>query len=430
MKRSVTFLTLFLLAFPAQAHFIWLAPHEGNRVRMVFSEDTEPDPNVPIAKIAQTQVQIRTGAKAVAGAKTAAEDCYLIALPGAGPAEVGAVCEYGVLAKVGDPFLLCYYAKTLIGSGRARGMNHPLEIYPVASDGFEVRWQGKPLAGAEVMIEADGQAAKRLKSDGAGRVSVAPVKSGLILVRAKHVEAKAGDRGGKQFKEIRHYATLTVAASGAAQEDPAATKLLADARAARAVWRNFPGFAADLAVNHDGRVTKANVTVDAKGKVQLDMEDGDLKNWARRQVASLVAHRLPGATELSTPCAFADQVLDHPQGRAIRVLNDELHSSYRIRDRQILEVNRSMGETRFTITVLDNMWTKEKQCLPLAYVVNTWDVKSGQLRSSSAHHDTWTRLGDFDLPVTIGVVTATPGQLESRSLTFSNHRLGGNGAQK
>lgn len=227
-------------------------------------------------------------------------------------------------------------------------------------------------------------------------------------------------KGGGETKEERKKA----APADATKEDPAATKLLAEARAARAVWRNFPGFAADLVVNHNGQLTKASVTVDAKGKVQLDMEEGELKNWTRRQLTSLVAHRLPGAAELSTPCAFADQVLHHPQGRAIRVLNDELHSSYRIRDRQILEVNRAMGETRFTITVLENLSTKEKQYLPLAYVVNTWDVKSNELRSSSAHHDTWTRVGDFDLPLTIGIVTATPGQLDSRSLSFSNHRLG------
>jgi len=428
MKRSATILTLFLLAAPAQAHFIWLAPHDGKQVRMVFSEDTEPDPAVPIAKIAQTQVHVRSGVKPVAAEKTAAADHYLIAVPG-GPAEVGAVCEYGVLAKSGDPFLLCYYAKTLIGAAQARGMNHPLEIYPVAGGAFEVRWQGKPLAGAEVVIDATGQDTKKTKSDGEGRVSAGPVKSGMVLLRAKHIEAKAGDRGGKEFKEIRHYATLTVTQANTASEDPAATKLLAEARAARAVWEKFPGFSADLVVNRNGQLVKTNVAVDAKGKVQLRMEDGDLKDWTRRQVASLVAHRLPGATELSTPCAFADPVMDHPQGRTIRVLNDELHSSYRIRDKQILEVNRAMGETRFTITVLENLWTKEKQYLPVAYVVNTWDAKSNQLRSSAAHHDTWTRVGAYDLPLTIGIVTATSGQLESRSLTFANHRLGGSEGQ-
>lgn len=426
MKHFFTLLALLVAAVPAPAHFIWLAPHTDNCVRMVFSEDTEPDANVPIAKIAQTQVQIGTGGKVLAAEKTAGTDHYLIALPGAAPAEVGAVCEYGILAKSGDPFLLCYYAKTLISGASAQGMNHPLEVFPVAGKAgtFEVRWLSKPAADLDVVIDAPNENTKKLKTDAAGRVSVTPPKTGLVLVRAKYVEAKAGERAGKGFKEVRHYATLTMTQADAPKENPEATKLLADARAARAVWRNFLGFSADLVVNDNGKLTKANVSVDARGKVQLDMAEGELTTWVRRQISSVVAHRLPGATELSTPCAFVDQVPHHPQGRAVRVLNDELHSSYRIRDRQIMEVNRSMGDIRFTITVLENSWTKEKQALPLAYVVNTWEMMSNQLRSSAAHHDTWTRVGDFDLPARVGVMTATPGKLDSRTLTFSNYRMG------
>jgi uncharacterized GH25 family protein len=216
MKRFLAVLTLFVLAVPAQAHFVWLAPHDGGSVRMVFSEDTEPDPNVPIAKIAQTQVQVRTGASAVAAEKTAKADHYLIQLSGSAPAEVGAVCEYGVLDKSGAPFLLCYYAKTLLHGAQAQGLQHPLEVFPVAGTpgAFEVRWQGKPAAGLEIYIYAPEQGAKKLQTDAAGRAEVKAPKSGLILVRAKHVEAKAGQRGGKEFKEVRHYATLTVARSG------------------------------------------------------------------------------------------------------------------------------------------------------------------------------------------------------------------------
>ena len=42
---------------------------------------------------------------------------------------------------------------------------------------------------------------------------------------------KDGAKAGKQVK---------------LQPNPEATKLLADARAARAIWNNFPGFTADL----------------------------------------------------------------------------------------------------------------------------------------------------------------------------------------
>ena len=54
---------------------------------------------------------------------------------------------------------------------------------------------------------------------------------------------------------------------------PEATKLLADARAARACWTNFPGFTADLEVNFDGQVVRGRVQVNDKGKVEVKLED-------------------------------------------------------------------------------------------------------------------------------------------------------------
>src|SRR5258708_7261022 len=75
--------------------------------------------------------------------------------------------------------------------------------------------------------------------------------------------------------------------------DSAATKLLADARAARAEWLDFTGFRADLEVNIDGRVTKGTVLVAATGDVSLKLDgDEEVNKWAKRQLSSLVGHRL------------------------------------------------------------------------------------------------------------------------------------------
>ncbi len=207
--------------------------------------------------------------------------------------------------------------------------------------------------------------------------------------------------------------------------DPAATKLLADARAARAVWKDFPGFRADLTVNDNGTLHKGHVDVKASGKVMLKLEASeDLQKWTRREIASLVAHRLPGAESLKTPCAFADaRDQHHPLGRKIRVLNDELHSSYRIRDNQIIEVNRTTPGVRFTITVLHNLVTKDKQFLPVSYVVDSWDPKTGQLVSSIAEHGTWERIGAFEMPRSLLIVTSTAKGRDSREITFSNVQL-------
>jgi hypothetical protein len=206
-------------------------------------------------------------------------------------------------------------------------------------------------------------------------------------------------------------------------EDPAATKLLADARAARANWENFPGFSADVAVNFDGKVETGTVNVDPKGKVMVQVSDPAMAAWAKRMLSSIVGHRLPDGGEEKTPCAFADDVADHPLGRAIRVLNDEFHSSYRIRDRQVIEVNRVMKDARFTITVLENRLNEEKQYLPATYVVNYWDSKSGVLQRAEAHRQTWQHVGRFDLPLAEVVVTAFPGKEETKGLKLSNIHL-------
>jgi hypothetical protein len=215
----------------------------------------------------------------------------------------------------------------------------------------------------------------------------------------------------------------------AVTEDPAASKLLADARAARANWAHFPGFKADVEVNIDGKVARGTVEVNAKGKVEMNIDDAASKDWAAPELRSVVGHRLDTSTDLNTPCAFLDDSAHHPLGRAIRVLNDEFHSSYRVRDRQIIVVNRAMKDARFSITVMENRLNEEKLFLPVSYVVNTWDMKTEALRSSSTFHHTWQRVGKFDLPATVTLVTATPaaegkpGKLEARSLKLSNIKL-------
>jgi hypothetical protein len=171
------------------------------------------------------------------------------------------------------------------------------------------------------------------------------------------------------------------------------------------------------------------VTIDSKGEVHFKLDDTAVYQWAKRSLASLAGHRLDNSSDLKSSCAFADAVADHPLGRAIQVLDDEFHSSYRIRDRQVIVVNRTTKDSRFTITVLENKVNEEKRYLPVAYVVNYWDLKDGTLKRAEAHHDTWQRVGAFDLPVQLTVVTALPDKQEARTIKLSNHQLLGEKGQ-
>ena len=100
-------------------------------------------------------------------------------------------------------------------------------------------------------------------------------------------------------------------------------------------------------------------------------------------------------------------------------------SSYRIKDRQILVVNRRMGNRNMTITVLDNETNLDGDVLPHSYVVQYWDAATGRLLSTETIQERWQRVAQYDLPAMHSILTASDGGLSVRSVRFSKpHVLG------
>ncbi|MBI1832668.1 MAG: DUF3386 family protein, partial [Planctomycetes bacterium] len=76
--------------------------------------------------------------------------------------------------------------------------------------------------------------------------------------------------------------------------DPAASKLLAEARAARATWENFPGFTADIEVVIEGKASRGQLQVNSNGRVRLDKLGKEAEAWASPMLSSIMSHRLDG----------------------------------------------------------------------------------------------------------------------------------------
>lgn len=205
----------------AQAHFVFVVPDakDPSKVVVVFSEDLDPDENVPAERMKGVKLTCRDASgKDTAVEHKAGKHELTATLPGSGPRVVFGTLHFGVMQK-GDakPYLLAYHPKAVVGAvpadKAAVGEKAvPVELVPV-SDGKEVKFQflagGKPVADVEVtVIKPEGGKAKT-KTDKDGLTEAFPAK-GRYGVWAKHTDDKPGESGGKKYDEARHYATLVV----------------------------------------------------------------------------------------------------------------------------------------------------------------------------------------------------------------------------
>jgi hypothetical protein len=442
----LSIITVALSTAPARAHFLFvriLPPAEGGRAAEVyFSELAEAGDPRFIDKIASTQLWLQTTPGKFEPLKVHKTSDRLRAwLPYSGSVVVAGECRYGVLARPKQtPFLLRHYPKAMSGSPdelnkmQAHG-KLPLEIV-ARVDGkslqFTALHQGKPLPQAEfITIDADLKNVK-LAGDAEGKATWQPPAPGNYSVYIRRTTKEAGEMDGKKYEEIRDFATIAFSWPLERKDsDPAAVARFEEALAARAQWKNFPGFSATIQGNLDGRRFEGTVSIDAKGKI--DFSDTDptrteaVAGWVEEQLESIVLHRLarpaPAGEQAKPVLRFGDAKDDHPLGRLLIFDGGKFASSYRVMDKQIMVVNRNVGKENMTITVLQNDRNAEGLFLPRSYTVQYWDATSGELKRTETVQDRWQRVGSWDLPGQHTVTHATAAGLSVRSITLTKHQL-------
>jgi hypothetical protein len=451
MKSRLLFAALLALlgaTSPAFAHFVWVSVEKDSAgqpaAHVWFSELAEPDNADLLDKITTIKVWSRSAAGKPADVKVTKQ-----ALGGGGGALVGAVpggtpalsahINYGVLTRREQTFLLQYHAKYLDASAAefktlARDGALTFDVVPHRTEkGFslEVLFQGKPVAGSEVVILDPASNETEAKTDKEGRVDLAASKPGLYSIRAKWVVMEAGKQGDKEYPQVNHYSTLALrvpqAAVGAKATAGAAGlasagELIHRARDGRAVWQNFTGFEADLALFAEEREHKGRIHVAANGQVTLHGLGLKDEKQLLGTLRSLVAHRL-SSSEADDHVSFADNQTDHPLGRLIKLdSGSAMASTYRVKGDVIHEVNRHGENGHFTITVFDVHRNAEGKHLPSFYTVSNWN-KDGSLKSASVIRESWTRVGHLDLPAKYDAVYTGNSEHRNLSMIFSNHKL-------
>jgi hypothetical protein len=441
-RRLLPLLVLLLVAPAAQAHFLFvriLPPAEGGRFAEVyFSELAEAGDTRYIEKIAHTQLWLQaTPGKFEPLTVRKTPDRLRAYMPGGGSVGVVGSCTYGVLTRKQTAFLLRHYPKAV--SGRPEDLNQleangkiPLEITATfAADGVRLvaLLDGKPMPGAEFnTVDAD-LAGVKLKANEKGEVFWKPKSSGVQAVYTYNTRKEAGEFGGKRYTEIREFATLAFTWPLVRTDaDAAAVALFQEAIASRAQWEKFPGFRAKIEGNLEGRPFTGTVAIDAKGTIDFADDDSSqqaaLGGWVEEQLGSIVLHRLPGSPSEKAPVIrFAEGKAEHPLGRLLIFEGGQFASSYRVKDKQIVVVNRRLGKENMTITILDNDRNPEGRFLPRSYTVQYWDAASGRLLRTEAVQTRWQRMGDWDLPTLHQVTVSGDAGLGTRTFTLSKHEL-------
>ena len=382
-RWTVALFTWLCWSPEAPAHFLFIRimpPAEAGRYAEVYFSD-QADAGDPrfIDKIANTRLWLQTNpGKFEPLAVNKAPDRLRALLPTSGSLSVIGECTCGVLARPKKtPFLLRHYPKAVAGRPEElralqRKPEIPFEIeIREAGEGLEfvALRSGKPIPDAKFFSVAVDLKGHTFTANAQGVATWKPGTPGHYAVYTSQTLKEAGTHQGEKYEEIREFTTLAFAWPLQPQgADSQAVKLFQEAIAARASWQNFPGFSAEIKANADGRAWKGSATISAKGVVELSMEDEIVAPWVKEQLESMVLHRIGRSSGKPPILRFADDDRDHPLGRLLIFDGGKFASSYRVKDKQILVVNRHIGAENMTITVLDNDRNAEQKVFAAARI--------------------------------------------------------------
>ncbi len=421
---------LLLACALAAAHFLWIAVEpQGGAVRLTFGETPEePTQAVPVSRLAAARVLDAAGSPI---ALVAGEGAFTGASSGTA---VTAAESWGVVDRSGDgagAFLLEYYAKGATTPEQAATVVAlPLEILAQVQGSrvtLRVQRAGRGVARAPVHVHLPSGRTLDLVADDEGRTEFETLEAGTCGVRSRWIEERAGDLDGRAFGEVRHHATLTLplvaptadvppaasapAGAAPAAADPAAYALLEGAHDARQVLPpDYPGFRCELVYQEGDAILQGQLVYRRQGGTEIALEglDDEAQRWVRDQVLNLAGHRRGGdfaEGDGRYPLQLGPDD-GNPYGRLV-IVNDDLQSSYRVRDDRVLEVTRTMDGSRFTISVIETMDADDGRYIANHFVVSYRDAATGVLRKLEAYRDGYARIDGVWLPTSRTILSVT-----------------------
>ena len=225
---------------------------------------------------------------------------------------------------------------------------------------------------------------------------------------------------------------VMVAATGAAppaaagqngQSDAlSAAGLLQQARKNREVFtKDFHGFRSKLTVRMDGKAQHGACLFRVPGTLEIALNGGKAPPVVEAAVRNMLMHRVPSSTRVTTEARYGEPDA-HSLGRKV-LLDDKYQSAYRIKDRQILEVDRTMPKFRRVLTVLETRTTASGRYLPRHVFAVVVDNDSGSIRQAWTYITRFQEIGGNYLPHSRHVIRAGKGQTSTLLIEWRDIEL-------
>lgn len=201
-----------------------------------------------------------------------------------------------------------------------------------------------------------------------------------------------------------------------------AAELLQQARKNREVLsEDFPGFRGKLTVRLDGQVYFGTCSFRLPGRLQVTMQGTDDLPDVTATIRSMLMHRAPSGQMSSGEPRFGE-VDDSPLGREL-LLADRYESAYRIRDGEILQVDRRLSEPRLVLTVLETRTTASGRYLPRHVFAVRVEPESGSVLEAWTYISEFQHIGGEYLPKSRQVIRARQGRVTTLLIEWSDIEL-------
>ena len=189
---------------------------------------------------------------------------------------------------------------------------------------------------------------------------------------------------------------------------------------------NFAGFQAALRYRTDEESLEGTITIHSPDTIRLELggREGEMQAL-QREIASLCAHRwyAPYSAGDGRYTLSLDENAEHPLGQLILFGDDPFNSSYRIQDGSVVQINRQMGTTRFTIHIQEHTHIEENKTLPRQFTVAYWDTNQKRLTRTTSYTDHYTPVEGYYLPASRRMIIYDDKGVSTHVIEFSAHKL-------